>query len=170
MQENLKAKYGITDEEWKRATDQIQFGKIACDGMTICALVDLVANGDIAGAASKKIIFSSSEHEQFYKEQLAKCRYQDGYHKSLMYALGICDVTRNHFSEIYDFSTRCIKWECLSKDWITGTSGRVIRLAFNLFTGSTYEEDDEDKYTLSAIYGYTETKYLLQTIALKYEC
>lgn len=46
-QQNLLAKYGITAEELKRAADQIQFGKIACDGIVLVALVDLVANGDI---------------------------------------------------------------------------------------------------------------------------
>ena len=48
MQDNLKQKYGITDEELKRAVDQIQFGKIACDGIVLVALVDLICNGDIS--------------------------------------------------------------------------------------------------------------------------
>ncbi len=47
MQDNLKAKYDITDEELKRAVDQIPFGKIACAGNVLVALVDLLANGDI---------------------------------------------------------------------------------------------------------------------------
>ena len=45
MQENLKKKYGITDEQLKRAVDQIQFGKIACDGIVLVALVELCADG-----------------------------------------------------------------------------------------------------------------------------
>ncbi len=48
MQENLKKKYGITDEELKRAVDQIPFGKIACEGITLVALIDLLASGDIS--------------------------------------------------------------------------------------------------------------------------
>lgn len=47
MQDNLKKKYDITDEQLKRAVDQIQFGKIACDGAVLVALCDLVCNGDI---------------------------------------------------------------------------------------------------------------------------
>jgi len=46
-QQNLKKKYGITDEELKQAVNQIQFGKIACDVTVLIALVDLIANGDI---------------------------------------------------------------------------------------------------------------------------
>lgn len=46
-QENLKKKYGITDEELKRAVDQIKLGNIACSGAVLCALCELLANGDI---------------------------------------------------------------------------------------------------------------------------
>ena len=31
------------------AVNQINFGKIACDGIVLVALVDLISNGDIAG-------------------------------------------------------------------------------------------------------------------------
>ena len=48
MQDNLKEKYGITDEELKRAVDQVQLGKIACDGIVLVALCDLLCNGDIS--------------------------------------------------------------------------------------------------------------------------
>ena len=47
MQDNLKEKYGITSEELKRAVDQIPLGKIACDGIVLVALCDLLCNGDI---------------------------------------------------------------------------------------------------------------------------
>lgn len=47
MYENLKKKYEITSEQLKRAIDQIDFGKIACDGIVLVALCDLILNGDI---------------------------------------------------------------------------------------------------------------------------
>ncbi len=47
MQDNLKNKYDITDEELKRAVDQLNFGKIACSGDVLVALVDLLTYGDI---------------------------------------------------------------------------------------------------------------------------
>jgi len=47
MQDNLKAKYEITDEELIRAIDQINFGKIACDGVVLVALRELLTCGDI---------------------------------------------------------------------------------------------------------------------------
>ena len=55
MQDNLKKKYGITDEQLKRAVDQIQFGKIACDGIVIVALCDLICSGDIKPSEDSEI-------------------------------------------------------------------------------------------------------------------
>ena len=47
MQDNLKKKYGIPDAELKAAVDQIKLGKIACDGIVLVALADLLSSGDI---------------------------------------------------------------------------------------------------------------------------
>lgn len=47
MQENLKKKFGITDAELKAAVDQINFGKIACNGIVLVALCELICSGDI---------------------------------------------------------------------------------------------------------------------------
>ena len=33
------------------------------------------------------ITFKNKEHEKFYFEYLSKCRYQDAYHKALVYCL-----------------------------------------------------------------------------------
>lgn len=38
---------------------------------------------------TRTITFKSKEHKDFYKEYLQKCRYQDVYHKALVYCLGI---------------------------------------------------------------------------------
>lgn len=168
MQDNLKAKYGVTAEQLKRATDQIDFGKIACDGMTLIALADLVANGDIAGNAKPKILFKSAAHEQFYNEMLAKCTYQDCYHRALIYALGINEDTRQRIDEIYDFDTRCIKHKALKAGWITSSSGRALRLAFNLFTDNIPEEGNEVRYTVAYLFDYSDVDYLLQAIKLRY--
>ncbi len=168
MQENLKAKYGVTAEELKRATDQINFGKIACDGITLVALVDLVANGDIAGNVKPDIIFKSSAHEQFYNEKLAQCAYQDCYHRALMYTLGINEDSRNHINEIYDFGTRCIKRTALKTGWITSSTSRALRLAFNLFNGNIPDSENAESYTVGNIFDYGDAEYYFQAIKLRY--
>lgn len=169
MQENLKAKYGVTAEDLKRATDQIDFGKIACDGITLVALVDLVANGDIAGAAKPDIKFKSSEHELFYNEMLAKCTYQDCYHRALMYTLGINEDTRRHIDEIYDFDTRCIKLNSLKACWVTSGDSRAMRLAFNLFTDNVPENTHKERYAVGEIFNHVGAKYFFQAIKLRYD-
>lgn len=168
MQENLKAKYEITTEELKRATDQIDFGKIACDGITLVALVDLVANGDIAGTAKPEILFKSLEHELFYNEMLSKCAYEACYHRALIYTLGINEDTRSHINEIYDFSTRCIKLNSLKAGWVTSSDLRVLRLAFNLFTDCVPESTHKERYAVGEVFNYGDAEYFFQAIKLRY--
>ena len=45
-------------------------------------------------SAEKAITFISDAHEKFYYEKLKEVRYQDVYHKALVYCLGISDDTR----------------------------------------------------------------------------
>ena len=46
-------------------------------------------------ANNKHMVFNSEEHEKFYYEKLEQARYQDCYHKALIYILGISEDT-NH--------------------------------------------------------------------------
>ncbi len=69
-----------------------------------------------AGAQSANnthMVFANEEHERFYYEKLEQARYQDCYHKALIYILGISEDTRNTFSQIYDIKSEFIKPECL---------------------------------------------------------
>ena len=72
--------------------------------------------------AEKEIIFISDAHEKFYYEKLKEVRYQDVYHKALVYCLGISDDTRRNIYSIYDFKTGCVKTECLHEGWQTRSS------------------------------------------------
>ena len=82
---------------------------------------------------SRTITFKNEAHKKFYMEYLPKCRYQDVYHKSLVYSLGINSDTRNHVNNIYDFETGCVKPECLHESWQTSGSMKVVRMAYNLY-------------------------------------
>ena len=93
-----------------------------------------------AGAQSANnthMVFANENHEKFYFEKLEQARYQDCYHKALIYILGISEDTRNHFSQIYDIKSGCIKPKCLHQGWQTSGTVRVVRLAFNLYTDRT---------------------------------
>ena len=49
--ENLCKKYDITVEQINEAIEQINFGSIACEGMVLVALCELLVSGDIKGTA-----------------------------------------------------------------------------------------------------------------------
>ena len=134
-----------------------------------------------AGAQSANnthMVFANEEHEKFYFEKLKQARYQDSYHKALIYILGISEDTRNHFSQIYDIKSGYIKPECLHQGWQTSGSVRVVRLAFNLYTDGTpsvddYESRDEQvsecrEYSVSDIFCCGYAMYFWQGIQLRY--
>ena len=64
---------------------------------------------------ASKIKFKDEEHELFYNDYLLKCRYQDVYHKTLIYCLGLSEDTRQNINQIYDFKTGHVKPTCLKE-------------------------------------------------------
>ena len=129
-------------------------------------------------ANNKHMVFSSREHERFYYAKMMKVRYQDCYHRALIYILGISRDTREHFDQIYDIKTGYIKPKCLLEGWQTSGSVRVVRLAFNLYTNSTpsvdnYRRKDDQidecrKYSASDIFCCGYAPYFWQGIKLRY--
>ena len=99
-------------------------------------------NNTAISANKEKLIFKNESHRKFYEEWLPKCRYQDVYHKALVYCLGINEDTRNHINEIYDFKNGCVQTECLQQGWNTSGSVKVIRMAFNLYCNGRPSVDD----------------------------
>ncbi len=49
-------------------------------------------------ANNKHMVFNSEEHEKFYYEKLEQARYQDCYHKALIYILGIRSYMRTYIT------------------------------------------------------------------------
>ena len=125
------------------------------------------------------ITFKNKEHEKFYYTYLPKCRYQDVYHKALVYCLGIDRDTRENAEQIYDFKTGYVKTECLHEGWQTSGSVRIIRLAFNLYcdgTPSVYDyEGDSDRqvdecreYSVSDLFCCGYARYFWEAVKIRY--
>jgi len=124
------------------------------------------------------ITFKNEEHENFYLEYLAKCRYQDVYHKALVYCLGIDNDTREAVNQIYDFKTGYVKTECLHKGWITSGSAKIVRMAFNLYCNGTpsvndYEDIDDQlkecrSYTVEDLFCCGYARYFWEAIKIRY--
>lgn len=89
-------------------------------------------NNTALGAKKDNIIFISDTHEKFYYEKLKEVRYQDVYHKALVYCLGISDDVRRNVNNIYDFKTGCVKTKCLHEGWQTSGSIKVVRTTCRL--------------------------------------
>ena len=127
---------------------------------------------------SRTITFKSREHEKFYEEYLKKCRYQDVYHRALVYCLGIDRDTRDNVNKIYNFKTGCVKTECLQEGWQTSGSLRIVRMAFNLYCNGTpsvgdYEaEEDQLKecqcYTVEDLFCCGYARYFWEAIKIRY--
>lgn len=124
------------------------------------------------------MVFKNKQHEEFFKEYLAKCRYQDVYHAALVYCLGISEDTRKNINCIYDFKSGGVKTECLHDGWQTSGSLKVIRMAFNLYnngTPSVYDYDDSEeqleecqRYTVEDLFCCGYAPYFWQAVKIRY--
>ncbi len=121
------------------------------------------------------ILFSSIEHARFFHKMLNVCYCKDTCHQALLYSLGICKETRDHFREIYDFKTDFINLKCLRDGWQTSESSRVVRLAFNLYFCGVPSIDDvksvleeAELYTPDALFACVYAPYFWQAIKLRY--
>lgn len=129
-------------------------------------------------AKENGILFINDAHKKFYYEKLNEVRYQDVYHKALVYCLGISDDTRRNVNRIYDFKSGCVKTECLHEGWQTSGSEKVIRMAFNLYcngTPSVYDYDDSEEqlsecgqYTVEKLFCCTYAPYFQQAVQIRY--
>lgn len=124
-----------------------------------------------------KIIFVSDEHKNFYMNTLKRMYRKEVYQEALCYCLGICEDTRNHIEDIYDFKEGMVKPECLHQGWQTSGSARVVRLAFNLYCNgmpSVNSEENEDKisecgkYSVEDIFCCSYAPFFWQAVKIRY--
>ena len=121
----------------------------------------MAKNTALGAEKSKKrnITFKNKEHEKFYHTYLPKCRYQDTYHKALVYCMGLSEDTRRNVNRIYDFETGFIKPGCLYTDG----------------TPTTDEYDDTEEqivetrlYSVSDIFCTGDARYFWEAIKIRY--
>ena len=127
---------------------------------------------------TRTVTFKNQAHEDFYQRYLPKCRYQDVYHKALVYCLGIDRDTREHVDRIYDFRTGNVKPECLHEGWQTSGRVKVVRMAFNLYCNATPSVDDYTdaeeqinecrQYAVEELFCCAYAPYFWQAIQIRY--
>lgn len=127
---------------------------------------------------TRTITFKNREHEDFYVKHLPKCRYQDEYHKALVYCLGIDGNTRTQVDRIYDFKSGCVKPECLREGWQTSGSEKIVRMAFNLYCNGTpsvsecktkkAQLEECQLYTVENLFYSSYAKYFWEAVKIRY--
>lgn len=127
-----------------------------------------------------RTMFESEEHYTFYFEKVGKLN-ADNYLKALIYTVGICPDTRRRWQSFYDEVKRSIKLEVINEGWQTGTSSKVTRLAYQLYTdgtptANTYDEQDREtqdfkecsRYSVSDIFCCEYAPFFVEAIKLRY--
>jgi hypothetical protein len=123
----------------------------------------------------RSIRFVDDSHKAFFMN-LAQKLNPDVYLGSLIYTLGICHDTRRRFNSIYDVKTRCIIPGAVDEPWQTGSSLKVTRLAFQLFTNSTPSAflddipnmDECRRYSVSDIFCCSYAPYFIDAVNIRY--
>ena len=122
--------------------------------------------------------FIDQKHKEFYEnllKQIEEFRKTDAYYRSFIYTLGISQVTREHFSEIFDISKKEINIDSLSANWQTATSKKVTELAFNLWNDFKYESSEDieknrisSDYHVSNIFSCSYAPYFYEAVKLRF--
>ncbi|MBG9795488.1 hypothetical protein ABD76_24735 [Paenibacillus dendritiformis] len=116
------------------------------------------------------MIFKDLAHEQFYEGNVIRThRQHDPYRKALFYLLGLTEDTRRNINDLYNFKEDSIRLEGLNEGWQTGTTSRLTRLAFNLYTGYTGESEEDARY-YSPYYLFDNglLPYFFEAVKLRY--
>ena len=119
--------------------------------------------------------FIDKEHENFYKQKLNQIGSQDVYRKALVYTLGICETTREHFTDIFNIKEGLINRDSLQRAYQTSTSMKVTRLSFSLWNSNSYDSDEDLKngiisthYNPSDIFCCSYAPYFYEAIKIRY--
>ena len=130
--------------------------------------------------------FENEEHEAVFEEicdRMKSCRntqHLNGYHLAVAYLFALNTSCSEHIDELFDFEEDIIKLDALNAFWQTGTSIKVTRLAFNLWSGlhtdgETYTDEDGDErelpsrcYAVDEIFCCVYAPYFWEAIKLRY--
>lgn len=119
--------------------------------------------------------FIDKEHEEFYQSKISEYQNADCYHKALIYTLGICETTRDHFREIFG-KNKELNFDSLQSAWQTSTSEKVTRMAFSLWNSSSMYESEKDategnisnEYNPSRIFCCSYAPYFYEALKIRY--
>ena len=122
--------------------------------------------------------FYDNEHKEFWENKLKELEHYgktDVYYRSLVYVLGICPVTREHFDDIFSIARGEINVDSLQSAYQTGSSVKVTRMAFSLWNRCAYDSTENiEKGECSPYYNPSEifccgyAPYFYEGIKIRY--
>lgn len=122
--------------------------------------------------------FIDGEHQKFFEEklkELAQYGKTDVYYQSLIYTLGICETTRDHFKQIFNVKKGEININSISAAWQTGTSAKVTRMAFSLWNRCMYDSEEDykndkmsEKYNPSEVFCCSYAPFFYEGVKIRY--
>lgn len=118
-----------------------------------------------------EIIFRNPQHEKRYADFLQRMQTADEYHKAVAYLLALDSVCSDHAAEIFDFDSDSIKPDAISAHWMTGTSCKTVRLAFNLWNGFAFDGDSDEiskDFTPESIFCTDLMIYFFEAVKLRF--
>ena len=126
-------------------------------------------------SGGKKVKFIELEHKKFYEQKLKEIGSNDIYRKTIIYTLGICETTREHFNDIFNLRDGLINRNSLQAPYQTGTSMKVTRMAFNLWNSCNYDSDEDLKngqvstyYNPTEIFSCSYAPYFWEAIKIRF--
>ena len=125
----------------------------------------------------EKLKFKNEKHREFYEENVKRFG-ADEYLESLIYLVGLSSTTRKQWSEIYQEEYKMIKPEVLKEPWQTGTSLKILRLGFQLYTDKTisdtnfetgeYDINECRRYSVSDIFCCEYAPFFIEALKIRY--
>jgi hypothetical protein len=115
------------------------------------------------------IKFKNEAHEKFYMDH--SHLHIDVYHKSLIYALGLLEETRNNFDKLFDAKKSVIIPAALESGWQTSGTLRTCRLAFNLwngYCGNNRPGDSASNYNVDALFCASLAPWYWEAVKVRY--
>ncbi len=114
--------------------------------------------------------FIDNSHKAFLYESLQRSGSTDQWHQALFYTLGLPETTRQIIDSLYDFKTGCIKPEGVLNPAQTGTSMKVTRLAFNLYTDGCPSNECTDMilYLPTELFCCSLLPWMIEAVKIRY--
>ncbi len=118
------------------------------------------------------MIFKDDNHKKAFYHLIDKMQlnHSDPERVALAYLLSLNEDCRSHIKDLYEFEERAILTEGLNKEWQTHTSIKTTRLAFNLYNGYSYDEQEEtsEYYTPVHLFACSYAPYFWEAIKIRY--